>query len=111
LTELSANKTLHLQSASKELDTFWLVRREVYPELVREELEILILFASYLREIRFSSMATMKTKHGNRLSLDNDLFLRVSTIEPLNLYRCCHAGAKGEELQLPFILNLSTKWE
>lgn len=36
---------------------------------------------SHLCEIGFSSMATMKTTQRNRLTLKNDVFLCVSTIE------------------------------
>jgi hypothetical protein len=55
------------------IKTFWLSRRNEYPDLVTEDLKILISFAmSCLCEIGFSSMAAIKKR--NRLSLDNDYF-------------------------------------
>jgi hypothetical protein len=75
LIELSADRTLQLEFSSEEFDTFWLVRRNEYPELVTETLKILIPFATlYLCKIGFSSRAAMKTKQRNGLSLENDLF-------------------------------------
>jgi hypothetical protein len=63
LIELSADRTLQLEFSSEEFDTFWLVRRNEYPELVTETLKILIPFATlYLCKIGFSSRAAMKTK-------------------------------------------------
>jgi hypothetical protein len=51
-------------------------RKEEYPELAREGLNLLVPFAtSYLHvcELTFSSMVDLKTRKRNRLQLDNDL--------------------------------------
>ncbi|XP_067122519.1 zinc finger BED domain-containing protein 5-like [Centruroides vittatus] len=47
LIEMSADKTLQLQFTSEDLNTFWLVRRHEYGNLVTEALKILIPFATF----------------------------------------------------------------
>jgi hypothetical protein len=83
LIELSADNTIQLEFPPEELDNFLLVQENEYSELVIEALKKLNPFAmSYVCEIRFSSMAVMKAKQRNHLSLGNDLYLCVSTIKP-----------------------------
>ena len=83
LLELSANGMLLLEFKSVNLDTFWLKRKSDYPELTTEALKCLIPFAiSYLCELTYSSMAQIKSKHRNRLNLENDLILCVAKTDP-----------------------------
>ena len=74
---------LYLEFMSVNLDTFWLKRKSQYPELTTEALKCLIPFAtSYLCELTLSSMAQIKSKHRNRLNLENDLILCVAKMDP-----------------------------
>ena len=57
--------------------------KQEHPDLGDEALEHLLPFAStYLCEVTFSAMATIKTKQGNRLSLENSLITAVASLSP-----------------------------
>ncbi|XP_023210685.1 zinc finger BED domain-containing protein 5-like [Centruroides sculpturatus] len=79
LIDLAADGMLKMEFHSQNIDVFWMKRKQMYPELARETLKLLVPFAtSYLCEITFSSMVDIKTKKRNRLQLENDLVVCVS---------------------------------
>ena len=83
LIDLAANGMLKMEFNSQTIDTFWMKRREEYPELARKTLKLLVPFAtSYLCELTFSSMVNLKTNKRNWLQLENDLIVNVSKIQP-----------------------------
>ena len=65
------------------LTDFWLSLESEYGELSRIAGMILIPFAStYLCETAFSAMTAIKTKGRNRLSVEGDLRVALSKIQP-----------------------------
>ena len=83
LLEVSMNRGLQLKLSAVSLTEFWTFVKQEHPDLGDETLEHLPPFAStYLCEITFSAMATIKTKQRNRLSLENSLITAVASLPP-----------------------------
>ncbi|KAK2717663.1 hypothetical protein QYM36_006440 [Artemia franciscana] len=83
LIELASDRTLELKFQNVTVSQFWLEVKGEYKELSEIAMSALLPFGStYLCEVSFSAMSLIKTKHRNRLSVQNDLIIAVSDIEP-----------------------------
>ena len=83
LLEVSTDRGLQLKHSAVPLTEFWTFVKQEDPDLGDEALEHLLPFAStYLCEVTFSAMATIKTKQRNRLSLENSLITAVASLPP-----------------------------
>ena len=83
LAELQMDRTLKLQHSELSLDTFWLRVGQEYPSLSESAINVLIQFpTSYLCELAFSSLTYIKNKLRQRLSVEQDLRVALSTIPP-----------------------------
>ncbi|MGH0155314.1 UNVERIFIED_CONTAM: hypothetical protein FKN15_031073 [Acipenser sinensis] len=68
---------------------FWLSVGSEFHELTDRALKALILFSStYLCESGFSALTAIKTKYRSRLSVEDDLRLFLSTLQPRILLLC-----------------------
>ncbi|KAK2725622.1 hypothetical protein QYM36_000205 [Artemia franciscana] len=71
------------QSQTPEFKTFWLEVKVEYKELSDIAISVLLPFGfTYLCKVSFSAMSLIKTKHRNRLSVQNDCLIAVSDIKP-----------------------------
>ena len=83
LLKVSTDRGLQLKLSSVSLTEFWTFVKQEHPDLGDEVLEHLLSFAStYICEVTFSAMATIKTKQRNRLSLENSLITAVASLPP-----------------------------
>ena len=85
--------------------TFWLQRREEYPNLMKKAINALLPFStSYLCEQAFSAMVTIKSKARNRLNnLEDDLHVSLSTVRP-DISRIC-ALSINHKFHINHLLN------
>ena len=84
LVELSCDRTLKKKFTEVSLSHFWCstVMSE-YPSLATRAVKILLPFSTtYLCECGFSALVQLKTKHRNRLDIEHDLRVALSTITP-----------------------------
>lgn len=89
LAEMQMDRTLKLQHSELSLDTFWLRAGQEYPLLSECAINVLIQFpTSYLCELAFSSLTYIKNKLRQRLSVEQDLRVALSTIPP-RINRLC----------------------
>ncbi|KAJ4931123.1 hypothetical protein JOQ06_025422 [Pogonophryne albipinna] len=83
LIDVSSDRSLKMRYSSTPLTQFWCGVEKEYPELGKHALNELLPFGSkYLCEVTFSAMTHIKTKHRNRLNLENNLVTAVATISP-----------------------------
>ena len=83
LLEVLTDRSLQLKLSAVLLTEFWTFVKQEHPDLGDGALEHLLPFAStYLCEVTFSAMATIKTKQRNRLSLENSLITAVASLPP-----------------------------
>ncbi|XP_072395319.1 zinc finger BED domain-containing protein 5-like [Diabrotica undecimpunctata] len=83
LIELSCDGALQVEFNKEELCEFWLKVKNGYPSLSRKALLFLIPFTTtYLCESGFSAMLIIKNKYRNKLNIDTNLRLKLSTTEP-----------------------------
>ena len=83
LLEVSTDRGLQLKLSAVSWTEFWTFVKQEHPDLGDEALEHLLPFAfTYLCEVTFSAMATIKTKQRNRLSLENSLITAVASLPP-----------------------------
>ncbi|KAL1277291.1 hypothetical protein QQF64_023964 [Cirrhinus molitorella] len=84
LVELSCDKTLKKKFSEVSLSQFWC--REVlseYPSLATRAIKSILPFSTtYLCESGFSSLVQLKSKQRNRLDIEHDLRVALSTITP-----------------------------
>ena len=65
------------------MPAFWLKVAKEYPELSDKALKLLVpLPTTNLCDSGFSSLVMLKTKYRNRLNIQPDLRLRLSSLEP-----------------------------
>ena len=75
--------TLQVEFHTKSLFDFWSGVMKEYPPTSKKAMLVLLPFASsYLCEIGFSAVATLKTKYRSRLNFESDLRVAVSDINP-----------------------------
>ncbi|XP_063323043.1 zinc finger BED domain-containing protein 5 [Pelmatolapia mariae] len=81
--DLISDSTKRLQFNSKTLAAFWIGADKDYPLLGKRALTILLPFAtSYLCEVGFSAVASIKTKYRSKLDIENELRVSVSKLQP-----------------------------
>jgi hypothetical protein len=74
-----------------DLTEFWLVRWKKYPPTSVKAVKLLLVFSTtYLCECGFSSIMYIKNKYRNRLSIEPDLRLNLTKIEP-DIQKLCLA--------------------
>lgn len=83
LTDISSDGDLKHIFKELELSNFWLRVRNEYSELSDAALKLLMPFASsYMCEYGFSQYIYLKSKYRNRLNVEPQLRLKLSSIEP-----------------------------
>ncbi|XP_049322931.1 zinc finger BED domain-containing protein 5-like [Astyanax mexicanus] len=83
LIELTSDSTLRLRFTSEPLSHFWLEVEREYPLVGQRAVDILLPFAtSYLCEIGFSAVTSLKTKYRSQLNVAHDLRVAVSSMQP-----------------------------
>ena len=83
LLEVSTDRSLQLKLSAVSLTEFWTFVKQEHLDMGDEVLEHLLPIAStYLCEVTFSAMATIKTKQRNRLPLENSLITAVASLPP-----------------------------
>ena len=83
LIDVTSDSAMRLQFKSKTLAAFWIGVEKDYPLLGRRALATLLPFAtSYLCEIGFSAVASIKTKYRSKLDIENEIRLAVSQLQP-----------------------------
>ena len=107
LKEDSGAKTL-FQSAS--LNSFWCKMLQSYPCLSKKAIWLLMPYpSSYLHvcEQSFSTMVVMKTKYRNRLEIEKDMIVALSSTEP----RIAKTGCwqTGSTITLTLIITLTLR--
>ena len=91
LAELQADRTLRLlhKDSTVTLDSFWVRVGQEYPSLSESAINVLIQFpTSYLCELAFSNLTYMKNKLRQKMSVEEDLRVALSTIPP-RIKRLC----------------------
>ena len=83
LIDLRSNRALELQFDSKSLEQYWCLALSSFPKLSETALSVLIPFATtYLCESGFSTLLSIKTKSRNRLNVQADMRVAISSITP-----------------------------
>lgn len=80
---LRMSEALKIDFKEKNLDAFWIERLQDAPTLATRALNVLISFStSYRCEQGFSTIVGLKTKKRNRLDVENDARIALSTTKP-----------------------------
>ncbi len=67
LASISSDRSLKIKQSETSLDTFWISIKTEYPEISKKALVALMaFFNSYLYELGFSALTTMKRKKTER---------------------------------------------
>ena len=83
LIEITTDGSLKMEFDQKPLSDFWIGLYTEHPMLAKRAVKTLMPFATrYMCECGFSALTSMKTKYRARLSVENDLRLRLSQIQP-----------------------------
>ena len=83
LSQLAKDHTLESLHQRLPLSKFWLNLQPEYPNLSDRAVRYLVLFSTtYLCEQSFSSLSVTKTKHRNRLDVQNGSRLSETTLLP-----------------------------
>lgn len=83
LVDLSCDSSLKLIFSEKTLTQFWLHVSSEYHELANKAMMFLMPFATtYMCEVGFSVLVALKTKYRNALSVESDLRLKLTSIQP-----------------------------
>jgi hypothetical protein len=84
LAELFNNRTLKLKHSEENLNTFWIGVGKVHPNISQKAQIILLQFSTtYLCELGFSALATVKnTKRERLLTVEDELRVCLSKIRP-----------------------------
>ncbi|XP_024145995.1 zinc finger BED domain-containing protein 5 [Oryzias melastigma] len=81
--DVTSDSTMRLEFKSKTLAAFWIGVEKEFPLLGKRALATLLPFAtSYLCEIGFSAVASIKTKYRSKLDIENELRVAVSQLQP-----------------------------
>ena len=81
LIDFSQDTTIETNYETKNLTQFWLIMQSSYSTLSAEAIKVLLPFTtSYLCEVGFSAMTTIKNKYRNKLQVENSLCLKVTNI-------------------------------
>lgn len=83
LVDLFCDGSLKLIFSEKTLTQFWLHMSSEYPELTNKAMMFLMPFATvYMYEVGFSVLVALKTKYRNALTVESDLCLKLTSIQP-----------------------------
>ena len=83
LVEKRASKKITIEFDSMHLATFWCAQLEMFPQLEKSALKILVLFATiYLCETGFSTPVSINTKPKNCLDPGDDMRVAITKKEP-----------------------------
>ena len=83
LVEMRASKKIKMEFESMHLAAFWCAQLEMFPQLAKSALNILVPFATtYLCESGFSTLVSIKTKPRNRLYPGDDMRVAIAKKEP-----------------------------
>ena len=94
--------TLHLKFNRINLDNFWLIAPQEYPEISQQAVQIILPFSTtyfyefnnFLCEFAFSSLSQIKTKSESRLkSVEDELRVCLTSISPLIKTICAQKQA------------------
>ncbi|XP_059366129.1 zinc finger BED domain-containing protein 5-like [Carassius carassius] len=81
--DVTSDSTMRLEFKSKTLAAFWIGVEKDFPLLGKRALATLLPFAtSYLCEIGFSAVASIKTEYRSKLDIENELRVAVSQLQP-----------------------------
>lgn len=81
--DMTSDSTLRLRFTTQTLSEFWLGVEREHPLIGQKAVGILLPFAtSYLCEIGFSAVASLKTKYRSRLNVEHELRVAVSSLQP-----------------------------
>jgi hypothetical protein len=88
--DLTSDTSLKLKFRRESLTEFWVGVGEKYPHLSKKAINILLPFAtSYLCETGFSGVAALKTKYCSMLTIESDLRVVISILQPRYERLCC----------------------
>ena len=80
---LRADSTLKIEFNQVTVDQFWIRRLDDYPLLAHEAVKVLMAFpTSWECEAAFSQISIIKTKHSNRLDVEPDIRVALSSTSP-----------------------------
>lgn len=83
LIELSCDQTLKSSFKVTSLIPFWIKVRHEYPAIAGIALRHLMVFSTtYLCERAFSTFVYLKNKYRNKLNVESDLRLKLSSFNP-----------------------------
>lgn len=83
LIELSCDQDLKSSFKTTPLILFWMNVRKDYPAISKIALRQLMGFSTtYLCERAFSTLVYLKNKYRNRLNVESDLRLKLSSLVP-----------------------------
>ena len=89
--EMTSDSTLRLRFTAQTLCEFWLGVEREYPLIGQRAVCILLPFAtSYLREMGFSAVASLKTKYRSQLNIEHELRVALSSLQP-RFEKMCNA--------------------
>ncbi len=89
--EMTSDSTLRLRFKAQNLSEFWFGMEREYPLIGQRAVCILLPFAtSYLCEMGFSAVASLKTKYRSQLNIEHDLRVAVSSLQP-RFEKLCNA--------------------
>lgn len=81
--EMTSDSSMKDAFKSKPLHSFWMGTKSEYPSLFQQAVRFLIPFVTtYMCESGFSELLYTKNKYRNRLSVEEDLRVKLSTIQP-----------------------------
>ena len=79
LVEMRASKKIKVEFDLMHLATFWCAQPEMFPQLAKCALKILVVFATaYLCGTGFSTLLSIKTKPRNRLDPGDDICVAIT---------------------------------
>ena len=83
LVETRVSKKIKMEFDSIHLATFWCAQLEMFPQLAKSALKILIPFATtYLCETGFSTLVSTKTKPRYRFDPGDNMRVAITKKEP-----------------------------
>jgi len=84
LSDISNDRTLKLKYSQESLNSFWIGIQREHPNIAQKAIKLLLQFSTtYLCELGFSALATIKnTKRERLLSVEEELRVCLSNIRP-----------------------------
>ena len=83
LVDQLTNGSLEVKFGSKLLEEYWCSALNMIPRLSKKAIKVIISFGTtYLRESRFRTLPSIKTRSRNRLKLQADMQIALSNNAP-----------------------------